>query len=238
MFKSFNPLKFYKNQPALEYLRKLEEKRTPIRLEMDHSNTSFYTLLMLRNGRVIIAKPPGSVRGLSKGATVRFRIPFDSSKEILLTVTDPHFTLLGGNPVFLCQIPDGNAEPTIRSAERYNTTKFGNLFLLIPELQQRFRVIDISYSGCKVLAEAVEKRELLGFKKTPGRISVEEKFVIEYDAVIPRFHSPPKIGFQLSVAKQPPSKDRLTHLLDSLHKGELSRLKIKSQAMGSPKRPP
>lgn len=210
----------------LSQLRHLESDKTPLRLEIEAASVRFYSVLSLKRGMVIIAKPPGLREGIIKGGFVRFRLPEEQARELRLEVAVPHFNLISGSYVFLCKIPKKFAESSARSTERYNTSRFNNLFLSVGDLKGRYRIIDISKGGCKVFLEDPKLAGLfkMGVELTPASINVGGKVKIDLLSVVARSHHQTQMGFQLIVDPDGPSGKYLVHFLKSLETAENSRM--------------
>ncbi len=211
-------------------LRQAEKYKTPVRIEIENSNVRFYSILSIKRGLVVVAKPPGLKGGVSREGFVRFRVPDSEDKEIRMEVTVPHFNLLSGGYVFLCRLPKEFAESSKRNSERYNTSRFNNLHLFIPEMKVRYRIIDISSTGCKVFTEKSNPKSLfeVGKPLSPASISVGDKVEIDLASAIPRSHHRNTVGFELRVDGGGSSGKYLSHFLKSLETAETTRLRVDS----------
>ena len=185
----------------MQILGRLEHQKNPIRIEIENSNTRFYSILSIKRGLVVVAKPPGLRAGLEREGFVRFKVPDEDGKELRMQVTVPHFNLLSGGYVFLCSIPKEFAESSQRGEERYNTSRFKNLFLFLPTVKGHFRIIDISRSGCKVFAnQSVSFPGLeMGNPIAPASITVGNKVDIDLKSATLRARIKNTMGFQLIV---------------------------------------
>jgi len=221
-------------------MKGLERNRSPVRLEVEQTEVSFYTVLSLRPKVVVLARPPDLEDGvLKKGGFVRFIVPDASKNVVRMQVIAPNYKRERGDAVIVCQIPEEFAEKSKRGADRFNTSRFKNLKLIVPQVERDFRIVDMSYTGCKVFVEEFEEWETLksgtGMRFT--KIAIGEKAEIELDMLTPRVINPPTIAFTWEVHHGESAK-WLAHMINSLHRAEMGRLKIKERAAGIPLRPP
>lgn len=207
-------------------LQGLERNKTPLRIEIENTNTRFFSVLSIKRGLIVVAKPPGLKDGVTRGGYVRFKVPKADGKELRMEVTVPHFNLLSGNYVFLCKLPTVFAESSQRKHERYNTSRFKNLHLVLPGPQFRFRIVDISREGCKTVTQNVqfEGRLQMGSPYSPATISVGGKVEIGLGAATPRSHHQAMLGFEFNLDSTETSPKYLAHFLQSLEKEESSRM--------------
>jgi len=217
-------------------LQSLHQDKTPIRLEIEEANVHFYTVLSVRRNMVVVAKPPGLQKELKRDGFVRFRVPGDSGKEVRLTVAVPHFNLLSGSYVFLCDIPKEFAEPSRRSNDRFNTSRFKNLVLAFPSLRRQYRIVDISLEGCKVYVGGngnggdEEKNGFsLGEVLNHAKITVGSKVEIDLEAVVPRSEFGGTVGIQFQIAQGSESRKYLSHFIKSLESSEQQRLHAEAE---------
>jgi len=208
-------------------LEGLERSKTPLRIEIENTNTRFFSVLSLRRGLVVVAKPPGLKESISRNAHVRFKVPGTQGKEIRLEVSVPHFNLMSGSYVFLCKIPKSFASSSQRRHERYNTSRFNNLHLVLPDAQYRLRIIDISAQGCKTYIQNLKLngRIKVGAPVRPAVISVGGRVEIDLDAAIPRSQQKSTLGFEFQVHPDGASIRYLDHFLQSLEKEESARFR-------------
>ncbi|MEE8436127.1 MAG: hypothetical protein V3S64_15175, partial [bacterium] len=187
---------------------------------IENSTINFPTRLSVRSATVVVAKPAHLSGALTKGGTVRFKIPDSEGKEIRMEVLTPHFNLTSGNPVFLCKVPTVFAEGNLRGAMRYNTSKFTNVVLTMPPNQSQFRIVDLSEGGCKIYVPGQLARETfpIGASIAAVRITLGTKVTVVLDSLTPRNHRGQTVGCSLTVSDQGTSKKYLTHLINSLEK--------------------
>ena len=201
-------------------LSMLERNKVPVRMEIENSTIRFKTKISIRSATVVVAKPLSLSSGLSKGGTVRFKVPDSDGKEIRMEVVTPHFNLSNGNPVFLCKIPKEFAPSNKRGSMRYNTSKFTNVVLELSDYAEKFRIIDLSDSGCKIYVPSKESRAMfpVGKPLEGVRISLGTKVSVNLDGLTPRNHRGQAVGCQIEVAEHGPSRKYLVHLIDSLER--------------------
>jgi hypothetical protein len=223
---------------VLRTLKTLERNRTPVRLEVESSDYSFYTVLSLRPEVVVVARPADLEPDiLQKGGMVRFIVPDASKNVVRMHVIEPEYKRERGDSVIVCRIPDSFAEKSKRGADRFNTSRFKNLLLIVPQLEAEFRIIDMSHSGCKVFVQDFEEWETLkagaGMRFT--KVAIGEKVEIDLDMLTPRLINAPMVSFAWEVSGKGDSAKYLNHMISSLHRAEVGRLKIKERAPGKPR---
>lgn len=210
-------------------LRQLEDNNTPVRLEVENSNVSFYTVLSLRPGAVILNKPldlnPKLIR---RGRAVRFEVPDGSRNVLRMVVRRPHFKRKRGDEVFLCPIPQEFSAKSKRRNPRFNTSQFKNLHLKVPQADAEFRIIDISQTGCRTFVGDFSEWDLIrtGVEMRFTKIAVGDKVEIALDILVPRVIKAPTISFQWKVLELSYSGRYLQHFVKTLHEKELSRMEI------------
>ena len=208
-------------------LDRIASAKTPVRVEVEEANIHFYSVFSIRRGLVVLAKPTGLQKELKRDGFVRFRVPDLEGKEIRMAIAVPHFNLLSGGYVFLCNIPKKFAEPSRRSNDRFNTRRFNNLKLTLPKLAQEFRIIDISLEGCKIYMENQNDSAYqfsLGETLSPAKITVGAKVEIDLHAVIPRSQANKTVGIQFNLNGSGEARKYLTHFIKSLENSEQERL--------------
>lgn len=208
------------HKAVMSSLNMLDRNKIPVRMEIENSTVNFPTRLSIRSATVVVAKPTNLSGALTKGGTVRFKIPDSEGKEIRMEVLTPHFNLTSGNPVFLCKVPTEFAEGDLRGAMRYNTSKFTNVILTMPPNQAQFRIIDLSEGGCKIYVPGQAARETfpIGSPIAAVRITLGTKVTVVLDALTPRNHRGQAVGCSLTVSNEGTSKKYLVHLITSLEK--------------------
>ena len=130
---------------VLRVLKQLESNNTPVRLEVENTNVSFYTVFTLRPGAVILNKPFDlNPKLIQRGRIVRFEVPDGSRNVVRMPVRRVHLKRKRGDEVFVCTMPREFSPRSKRTSARYNTSQFKNLHLIIPQADAAFRIIDIS----------------------------------------------------------------------------------------------
>ncbi len=221
---------------VLRTLKQLERHRKAVRLEVEQSEVSFYTVLSLRPKVLVLARPADLEPGvLQRGSTVRFIVPDANRNVVRMRVIEPEYRRERGDPVVVCEIPDGFAEKSRRGADRFNTSRFKNLKLVVPQLEAEFRIIDMSMSGCKVFVEDFDDWKTLeaGTSMRFTKVAIGDKVEIELDLLTPRVVKPPTVAFAWEASQKGDSAKYLAHMIKSLHKTELGRLRIKERTPGS-----
>ena len=215
------------DKEILSTLNMLDRNQVPVRIEIENSPIRFNSRLNVRSATVVIAKPLSLNKGLSKGGTVRFKVPNSEGREIRLEIITPHFNLSNGNPVFLCKVPTAYAASNLRGALRFNTSKFTNVQLMVEGHPESFRIVDLSSTGCKFYLTNKEAKKLfpIGNQLASCTISLGSKVSVKLDSLVPRNLRGQSVGCEIQVAKQGPSQKYLMHLLSSLEKTESDQYK-------------
>lgn len=219
-------LKKSEDKEVVKTLNMLERHQTPVRVEIEGAQIRFNTIISIKRGMVIIAKPSGLIQELKTGGLVRMKIPEADARELRLEIITPNFNLTSGSAVFLCKIPHEFAEGARRSSERYNTTRFNNLLIKVEELESGFRILDLSIAGCRVQHQstAIAKLFPLGTDLAPAEIMLGSKVRVLLATLIPKMHAGTAVGLEFQVSPQGSNKKFLQHLLISLEKAEDERL--------------
>lgn len=210
---------------VLAAIRRIDRLKTPILMEIEQSHVHFRSVLAVKQGVVVVAKPDGLTSHIKKANIVRFAVPGEDGRDLRLEVISPHFNLTSGNSVFLCKIPEHYVEGAKRNAVRFNTSRFKNLQMVIPSLESQFRIVDLSSNGCKlyVTSPSVEAVFPLGIPISPAQINIS-KFSADLDAVIPRVHVSKAVGLEITYPPGGTARKYVEHLLTSLLKSEETRL--------------
>ena len=210
-------------------LKLIEYNRTPVRLEVENTNVSFYTVFTLQPGAVVLNKPKDlNPKLIRRGRGVRFEIPDGSRNVLRMQVSRASLRRKRGDEVFVCKMPQEFAEKSKRKSARFNTSQFKNLHLVIPQADAEFRIIDISLTGCRVYVGDFEEWDLIrtGVEMRFTKIAVGEKVEIVLDALVPRVIKAPTVSFQWKVLTHSYSGRYLEHFIKNLHEKELSRLAL------------
>lgn len=208
------------DKEVLSSLNILDRHKVPIRLEIENTTIHFKTMISMKSGTVVIAKPLALREGLSKGGTVRFKIPDSEGKEIRMEIVTPHFNLTNGNPVFLCKVPSAFAESNARGALRYNMSNYNNVKLLLDDHKDGFRIVDLSTSGCKIYIPSKEALDLfpIGEALENVKINIGNRVQVNLTTITPRNHRSMGVGCSMEVTKVGNSRKYLVHLINSMEK--------------------
>lgn len=220
LFKNILGAQSKEDKEVLSSLNILDRHKVPIRLEIENTTIHFKTLLSMKSGTVVVAKPLALYEGLSKGGTVRFKIPDSEGKEIRMEIVTTHFNLTNGNPVFLCKVPSGFAESKDRGALRYNMSNYSNVQLLLDNHKDGFRIVDLSTSGCKIYIPSKEALDLfpIGEGLENVKINIGNRVQVNLTTITPRNHRAMAVGCSLEVMKEGNSRKYLQHLINSMEK--------------------
>ena len=204
-------------------LKKLDKDHTVVRVEIENTQIRFQTVLSVRRGIVIFARPKGLREGIRSGGYVRVSVP-DAGRDLRMEVIASNFNLSSGSTVFMCKLPTAFVAGPHRSDVRFNTSRFSSLSLVLPQRKMQYRVLDLSVSGCKVMALPGSADAALpaGERIAPALIDMG-KVQVELDHVVPRVHRGTTVGCTFEVRHDGNSLKYLTHLLRSLEKEENER---------------
>ena len=212
----------------LALLNRLDQQKVTLRVEIENTLIRFNTMLIVRAGSVVLARPSALRDNLERGGMVRVKIPGEDEKELRLEISMPQYNLTNGTPVFLCKIPvKFHKTSYTRTVDRFNTTRFTNLGLVIPVKAWAFRVLDISQTGCKVLSKSgVPQTEFpigMSFENTYFKLGTRVK--IELARLIPRSIRGHAVGFEFNVRQEGLHQKYLDHLISSLDKKDKEAMK-------------
>lgn len=209
-------------------LIRLDREKTPVRVEIENTLTRFNTRMVLRGHTVVVARPQAVGHLLEQGTMVRFKVPGDADREVRMEVVTPHYNLSSGSPVFLCKIPTKfAANGAQRASERFNTSRFNNIMLVVPEHKWKYRVLDLSLTGCKVHSRTGDlKTEFpIGHRVGDGYLQLGDRVRVDLDYVVPRSYQGAAVGLEFGITQSGPSKRYLTHLLQSLERKDNERMR-------------
>lgn len=228
--KPFSTLLGFQSKTVLRSLRRLATERRPVRVELENTEISFFTILDIRREKVMLSRPPGLAAQIKAGSTVRFHLPDDRKKAIRLKVLVANFQMARGGPVFLCEIPTEFAPPSKRSSDRFNTSRFKNLRLILSEQRLAMRIVDVSENGCKVYYRSeVEPDWFTSGESIPeARIEIDNRVKMELASVMPRSWTRKTLGFQFQVSQQDNAIKIFAKFLQALEKAEHDRLSLQA----------
>ena len=206
-------------------LRKLDKSKTPLLMEIEQAHIHFRSVLAVKQGVIVVAKPMGLGPYLKKDSVVRFSIPNQPGRDIRLQVASPHFNLTSGNAVFICKVPLAYSEGTKRKATRFNTSRFSNLLFTIPNRSDKYRIIDLSLNGFKIFCQG-KLNELfpIGRPISPAMLHIS-KYTTDVGVVVPRVHKGNTVGCEIQGPENSPARKYLAHLISSLQKSEEEELR-------------
>ena len=212
-------------------LKTLAKNHTAVRLMVENSNLSFYTVISLREEKLLVVKPAYLVDDeLTPGKILRFVVPDGSRNLVRLELLDPNFERKRGDNVMLCEMPLEFAPKSRRRSDRYDTGRYKNLLLSVPHFDEEMRVLDISREGCKVYVSELEDWNLLnpGVGMGAGKLKLGTDVEINLDFLTPRNVDPPTVSFEWKVPEKSPSAGYIGHLIKSLGDAEARMLKFGS----------
>jgi len=207
-------------------LARLAERRARVLVEVEQYNIRFTSVVGLRSKHVVIPRPRRMPKVLHRGSILRFADPDDSRHVIRLEIEFPAFLLTNGNVVIICALPQAFAEPDQRVEPRYNTRHLRDLAVILPERGARYRVLDLSAHGCKLLFNGNRDSDPLlnRTSRTHGAQLLAGGVGIHLDSVLPRAVSGNTIGCSLRVADDGTSPDRLANLLRMIERQAATKL--------------
>jgi hypothetical protein len=212
-------------------LAELSEHKMPVRLEAEQTGVSFFTVISLRRNGLLVARPRSLRGGLAKDSYVRLTLTNQGRKQVRTPVLVPQVKLpMSMKYGCICAVPQVFAGVCKRKADRFNTTRFRNLHLQLPEVNKSFRVVDLSASGLRIFT-GTEGGLLLfeeGSELAPARMRVGERAAIELQSLVPRSHAGNTVGLSLQVRRDGVSERYLMNLLNRLQEHELRRLQIET----------
>jgi hypothetical protein len=212
-------------------LARVDRQQEVVRIEVERTLIRFNSRLSVRRNAVVVAKPPALRSELQAGGFVRFKVPGEPRKEIRLEVATPHFNLTSNQPVFLCKLPGAFAPPSQRKSERFDTSRFQNLRLVLPG-HEHLRILDIAEHGCRVLTPYPHPHERLARAKPigDGAVQMGKNVCVQMAVVTPRTYSGREVGFSFSLDPGGDNRKLLQHLLRSLEK--VQRESMRSERSG------
>ena len=207
-------------------LRKISSQQQAVRIEIDAALARFNTGILLRDGLVLVGKPEGLDPSLKLGDTARFRIPWNNKFEVRMETVVLHLNLKNGTEVFVCKSPTGRAHAVRRTADRFNTSRFRNLHLRLPALNDAFPIVDLSAAGCRVEADPKLLRSSFGVgpRIWEGLVHVKDKLQVQLDLIIPRVYHEETVGLEFKVNRRGNHERKLSTLLGILAMGELNQV--------------
>ena len=199
-------------------LKAISSQKQVVRMELDRPMVRFKTRLLYRDKVVLVAKPPELTVEIAKGDVARFKIPWEKNHEVRMEVSLPQVNLSNGLGAFLCQTPSGAAFSVRRVEERFNTRRYKNLHVDIPDLGDNFRIVDLSATGCKIAIKTTSRWKSFKIGRSIGKsmIKVGDRMEIELDLMIPRAHANESVGMEFSVNGDGRNRQWLTVLLGTL----------------------
>lgn len=210
-------------------LNKLDKKKTTVRVELENTQIRFNTVIAFRRNTVVLAKPKALEDGLKTGAMVRFHIP-GTDRDVRMEIATPHFNLTNGSPVFLCHPPKFYAKSSNRDEERFSTQQFKNLLLHLHSLPDKFRILDLSNKGVRILTSNPNpKRQFPMAEKFKGAwIQFGARAKVELEQVIPRSHKGQSVGLEFIISDNGKHKKVLDQVVKTLDKHQREMLKAQT----------
>lgn len=212
-------------------LARIDRRQMTVRLELERSLIRFNSRLSVKRSAVVVAKPPAlAPQQPPAGSYIRFKVPDDPKQEIRLEVATAHFNLTNNQPVFLCKLPLGFCSPSQRKADRFDTSRFRNLALELPGHPERFRVLDISQQGCRILTPYPHPRERIPAGKQIGEAALHlgRNVRVQLATVTPRTYDGKAVGCSFALDPNGDNRKLLLHLLRSLETAQHNALRAEA----------
>ena len=199
-----------------------------MRVEIERLGVRFKTFLSLRKDMVAIAKPMGFKGQLPVGTVMRMRVPGRKGRDLRLEIADPDYRLPNGRAFIVCPLPRNFAPKSPRQAERYSTTRFTNLELVLPSVHGQYRVLDLSMSGCRIDPgrERLETIWTPGETVAPAIVRVGSGIRIALEGVVPRLIQDGWVGLEFQFPKEGKTHDHLGKLVAWLDKQEAKQSRV------------
>lgn len=203
---------------AASVLKRVVRDGRPIRMELESDMIRFDTVLLLRRQIVLVGKPRELTGMRSGGQWVRFKVPWDPRFEVRMQVSVPHLNLSNGQSAFVCQMPAGRVPRVRRGSERFSTRAVSNLYLDLPSLDDRFRIVDLSRSGCRIEMVRGSSESVFRLKRRipHGVIQLGDNMHVEIDGVVPRMLRDRAVGFEYAIDREGEHRRQLRTLLGAL----------------------
>ena len=207
---------------VLRAIRAIEANRTPVRLEIEHTNIHFYSVLTVKRSQIVVGKPPGLEKGIRQGGAVRFTMPDRDENVVRMEVLTPHIDLEDGFFCFSCRIPAAYAEKSNRAVDRFSTARFNNIHLNLPDKETVLRVIDISTIGLKIYTGGLDFQGIFEIGTPVGGTSVTigKNLTLDLEQIIPRSHHGKTVGMEILLAEESPAEKILQRFVKTLETTE------------------
>ena len=209
---------------ASQAISSLTDNRKTMRVEIEQTHCSYYTIPMLRSGAVVVPTPERFKTNLETGGWLRIRINNENKQDLRVQITSARhggtgqMALSPEHIAVLCKIPGAAVMPTKRAHDRFHTSHFKGLQLDIISPVGTYPVLDLSTTGMRVGVESEEElqRFPVGQSLKRGRIRFGSKAVVDLQDVIPRCHYEGAVGLEIEVNSSGHSQKVLKMFLDSL----------------------
>lgn len=198
-------------------LKRLARDRHPVHVQVEHTGVAFQSVVAIKGRSVVIARPWRLGHRLKAGQWLRVYDPALPEAGLRLSIVHPNFLLLNGNTVI---VADGEAElagPNQRQTPRYDTSILEGLYLALPNDKRRFRVLDLSQTGCRVAVGDLDAMGLLPPDKPLGPATLLARSTeIALHHVLARTYGERVVGCEFRVASDGQSGLLLAKLLEKL----------------------
>lgn len=203
---------------AIEVIGRVSRNEMAVRMELEGPQLRFNTRLLLKDQVVLVGKPPGVETYLETGDFARFKAPWERAYEVRMEIASTHVNMRNQAEAFVCKAPSGRAALVQRREDRFNTSRFANLWLALPEFGQNFPIVDLSSKGCRIQARGVLASSLFQLNRriTSGLIRVSERFQIQLDTLVPRALLRGLVGLEFMLPDSEGHRRQLSTLLGAL----------------------
>jgi hypothetical protein len=202
-------------------LESIAQQSKPVQFEIEKTQIRFRSRITLKDGQVIVVRPPGLNGMLTAKSSVRVRLPDRPGEEVRLKVVVPHADVGTGSEVFICAAPDAPIKNR-RAADRYSVAHDDRLQL---ELKgEIFNLTDFSVRGLRIALSPSQIRLDLPIGHNLGSATLKfgADVWIRLEQLIPRYRQWNLIGFEFKIAKDEVSAQNTIALIDALKNTPIS----------------
>jgi len=207
----------------LDMLFHLAREHVPVRIEVEKSLLHFTSVLKVHGqDGVIIGKPPGLPDVFATGDHVRLSwAGAQGQYEMRLEVSIPNINLANGAMALVCKPPEEAAVPR-RLHDRHNLSRYVNIAIHVRGA--RYRVMDLSATGCRIVADAgFTKAFPIGKPIAEAELAVDGKANIPLVSLVAHSRHGNIVGCEFKVQEDPHSQKRFLDVLTAVENKEAIR---------------
>lgn len=166
-----------------------------LHVEVEGANVRFQSVISRKGDMILVAKPNDMARPLAMGSILRVQVP-NSPKELRLEVIQAHLNLKNGQGAIVCKVPSQVASNN-REGGRIDTSGYNNIHLVLPNVGEKFSVVDMSPQGFRVRVSSSNRLSLFPLgNKIPHAAIQAQKYTFNLDLLVPRSHRGLTVGFE------------------------------------------